>query len=92
MEISISFCKEGLRNGFWLLSISCNCILIFFLRVIVLFPNATLKKKMLTGDGLSDIVILIVDYCGVFIKGHSQAICMFLFACVLSMFGKVQTD
>lgn len=47
---------------------------------------------MLTGGGLSDIVILIVDYRGVFIKGHSQAICMFLFACVLSMFGKVQTD
>lgn len=91
MEISISFCKEGLRSGFWLLSISCNCILVFFLRVIILFPNATLKK-MLTGDELSHIVFVIVDYGGVFIKGHSQAICMFLFAYVLSMFVKVQID
>lgn len=67
--------------------------MVFFLHAIIVFPNAAvaLKQNTLTGDGLSHIVIVIVDYHDEFIKSHSQAVCIcFFLVCVLSMFVKLQ--
>lgn len=58
-----------------------------------MFANAAvaLKQNILTGDGLSHIVVVIVDYHDVFIKSHSQAVCIcFFFVYVLSMFVRLQ--
>lgn len=64
------FLHGDLRKG----NIHWNCILLVLLHVNILFPNATvaLKQKTLTGNGLSHIGTVLVDWHGAFIKGDSQ--------------------